>query len=116
MGGNEATEPDLAVRSLLWTVFANNDGQGLQFLLDTATYFCGQKQGSCDVEFGLQASSMFESDLMAVLDHGHTEMLAEVIKRTGVGLPLERMVKDASVETVAPPRYYQGLTAYGKKR
>lgn len=43
-------------------------------------------------------------------------MLAEVIKRTGAGLPLEEMVKDSGIEIEEPPEYYQGLTVYGKKR
>lgn len=43
-------------------------------------------------------------------------MLAEVIKRTGAGLPLEEMVKDSGIKIEEPPEYYQGLTVYGKKR
>ncbi len=47
---------------------------------------------------------------------GHIDVLAVLIKRTGLGIPLERMVQDSGVDLQQRPRYYQGLTVYGKKR
>jgi hypothetical protein len=39
-----------------------------------------------------------------------------IIKRTGAGIPLDHLVKKSGVEIKKKPRYYQGLTVYGKKR
>ncbi|KAF4634032.1 hypothetical protein G7Y89_g4076 [Cudoniella acicularis] len=47
---------------------------------------------------------------------GRTEILAEMIKATGVGIPLNRLVEDSGVEVKTKPRYYQGLSVGGKKR
>ncbi|KAH6681535.1 ankyrin repeat-containing domain protein [Halenospora varia] len=48
---------------------------------------------------------------------GHTDMLAEIIKATGEGIPLNFLVKDSGVEIKpAKPKYYQGLNVGGKKR
>lgn len=50
------------------------------------------------------------------MNHGKTQMLALIIKRTGAGIPLDHLVKKSGVELKQKPRYYQGLTVYGKKR
>jgi hypothetical protein len=47
---------------------------------------------------------------------GRVELLAEIIRRTGAGLPLENLVKQTGMEMKVKPRYYQGLTVYGSKR
>ncbi|KAF2093581.1 ankyrin repeat protein [Rhizodiscina lignyota] len=47
---------------------------------------------------------------------GHTRILAELIKHTGAGIPLEELVEKSGVEVKRKPKYYQGLTVYGKKR
>jgi hypothetical protein len=47
---------------------------------------------------------------------GRVELLGEIIKRTGAGLPLEHLVEGTGLELQERPRYYQGLTVYGKKR
>ncbi|KAK4993009.1 hypothetical protein LTR50_000715 [Elasticomyces elasticus] len=47
---------------------------------------------------------------------GRTELLGEIIKRTGAGMPLEILIKEAGVDIKEKPRYYQGLSIHGKKR
>jgi ankyrin repeat protein len=47
---------------------------------------------------------------------GRTVMLAEMIKLTGVGIPLNELIKKSGIELKTKPRYYQGLTVGGKKR
>lgn len=47
---------------------------------------------------------------------GRTEMLAYMIKTTGVGIPLNELIKKSGVELKTKPKYYQGLTVGGRKR
>ncbi|EMT61947.1 hypothetical protein FOC4_g10015021 [Fusarium odoratissimum] len=57
-----------------------------------------------------------QSDFKWAIEHGKTQLLALVIKRTGAGIPLDHLVKKSGVELKRKPRYYQGLTVYGRKR
>lgn len=50
------------------------------------------------------------------IDQGRTHMLAEAIKTTGVGFPLQSMIKTQGLEVQSKPKYYQGLSVAGKKR
>lgn len=47
---------------------------------------------------------------------GRTSMLAEMIKSTGVGIPLDDLIQKSGFEIKTKPRYYQGLSVGGKKR
>ena len=47
---------------------------------------------------------------------GRTEMLAYMIKTTGVGIPLNELIKKSGIELKSKPKYYQGLTVGGRKR
>ena len=44
------------------------------------------------------------------------DMLGEMIKRAGVALPFESLVKKSGVQLPEKHKYYQGLTVYGSKR
>ncbi|KAK4502688.1 hypothetical protein PRZ48_006114 [Zasmidium cellare] len=55
-------------------------------------------------------------DYMEAIKLDRPHLLVEVIKRTGAGLPLNRLVKKSGVEVKQKPKYYQGLSVYGKKR
>jgi hypothetical protein len=43
-------------------------------------------------------------------------MLSIMVKSTGVGIPLNALVKKSGVELETKPKYYQGLSVGGKKR
>ncbi len=95
-------------------VIKKNDLKGLKFLLDIAEHFSAQKD---DPEAdGAGFFSFPSNSFTTAVELGRTEILAEIIRRTGAGLPLEDLVKDAGVETKPESKYYQGLTVYGKKR
>jgi ankyrin repeat protein len=47
---------------------------------------------------------------------GRTIMLAEMIKSTGVGIPLNELIEKSGIEVKTKPKYYQGLSVGGKKR
>ena len=104
--------------SMFRVVAERNDMKGLKFLLDTAEHFSRHDPDNKHTEgsSGTRFYTMPISGFCSLIAAGRTEMLAEVIKRTGAGLPLEHMVKKSGVAPKNKPRYYQGLTVYGRKR
>ncbi|OAA62700.1 Ankyrin repeat-containing domain protein [Niveomyces insectorum RCEF 264] len=102
--------------SLFEFVLKKGDQRGLKFLLDSGTYFSAQKAFGGKEDAGSRFFTLPVKDFLAAVAVGRTEMLAEIIKHTGAGLPLEEMVKNSGVQMLTKPRYYQGLTVHGKKR
>jgi hypothetical protein len=95
-------------------VIWSNDLKGLKFLLD-----CAQDFSSVELDDEDDTTRFFtfpDISFKNAVEWGRTEILAEIIKRTGAGLPLGKLVQDSGIELVEKPRYYQGLTVYGKKR
>jgi len=95
-------------------VIQENNLKGLKLLLDLAEHHNSQKLDSEDEARGFYAFP--DNAFVSAVSLGRTELLSEVIKRTGAGLPLENLVKESGVELKEKPRYYQGLTVYGQKR
>ena len=65
------------------------------------------------------ASKVFNisaADFDFALRLGRIELIGEIIKTTGAGIPLNSMAKSSGVQVEEKPKYYQGLTVYGKKR
>lgn len=99
-------------------VLERDDVAGLKALLDMAQHYAGEKfegdEGDEDDHVG--SFTFPQLDFNYAVNHGKTQMLALIIKRTGAGIPLDHLVKKSGVELKQKPRYYQGLTVYGKKR
>jgi hypothetical protein len=95
-------------------VIKDNDLKGLKLLLGWAEHFGSQKLEADETAFTFL--SFPDGDFNLAVELGRTELLSEVIKRTGAGLPLDLMVKQSGIELKEKPLYYQGLTVYGKKR
>ncbi|KAK4177440.1 hypothetical protein QBC36DRAFT_131497 [Triangularia setosa] len=103
------------VCDLLSYAVYENDMQVLKFVLGLAERFAASTpNGVTEDKPGIYAFP--DSIFKLAIRKGHTELLAEIIKRTGAGLPLENLVKNTGVEIAEKPTYYQGLTVYGKKR
>ncbi|KAL2170065.1 hypothetical protein VTG60DRAFT_5337 [Thermothelomyces hinnuleus] len=92
----------------------DNDMEKLKFLLDIYEHWTAQALDAEDEVSGFYSFPI--DDFKAAIEGGHVELLGEIIRRTGAGLPLESMVKNTGVELQVKPRWYQGLTVYGKKR
>ncbi|KAL8650578.1 MAG: hypothetical protein Q9210_003740 [Variospora velana] len=54
-------------------------------------------------------------DLHFALERGYVEEMAEMIKISGVELPLDALIKKSGIAQAEKPRYYQGLSIGGKK-
>ncbi|KAI1776724.1 ankyrin [Hypoxylon cercidicola] len=100
--------------SLLTYTMAENDVKGFNFLIDMNTRFPGKALDDDDESsrFYMLPQDQFEHAVRL----GRTEFLANAIRRTGAGIPIEDLVKKSGAELKGKPRYYQGLNVYGKKR
>ncbi|KAI0427221.1 ankyrin repeat protein [Xylaria sp. FL1042] len=111
--GEKAEETNFDIENLLTFAMANNDNHRFTSLLDMHNRFAS-KSGDEDepTKFYMFPEREFEH----AIEMGRTNMLAEAIQRTGAGIPLEELVKKSGTQMNIKPRYYQGLTVYGKKR
>ena len=57
-----------------------------------------------------------EQDFLFAIRLGRVQLLDEIVKRTGAGIPLDDLVKTSGVQVAETPKYYQGLSVHGKKR
>jgi len=108
---------DLAMTrmNLFRQVISADDPAGLKALLDLGVLYASQRlEGDEEEATGFLTFPV--DDFQWAVEQGKTQMLAEIIKRTGAGIPLDHLVKKSGVELKQKPRFYQGLTVYGKKR
>lgn len=87
----------------------------LQFLLDAAEQYA-VRRGGTNHEPAAKFYSFNEQDFHYAIQLGRVQMLKEIVRRTGAGIPLDDLVKKSGVEITKKPKYYQGLSVHGKKR
>lgn len=98
---------------LLRYVILNNDRKGLAYYYDLVVYF---------VSLDKQADDNIRPDIFPqwafrlAVQRGHLEILTDMIRWTGAGLPLEDLMQKTDVEPKEAIHSYQGLTVYGNKR
>lgn len=101
--------------SLFAYAIVADDLKLFKFLLDL-----GEEHSRVTDEDGATGTSRFfvfqQEDFKLAIKNGRTQHLAEIMKRTGAGIPLEELVKKSGVEIKEKPKYYQGLTVHGRKR
>ncbi|TRX88447.1 hypothetical protein FHL15_010637 [Xylaria flabelliformis] len=113
--GDKVENTNLGTQDLLTFAMTQNDSRRFTFLLDMHTQFASNKPED-DEDESSKVYTFPEVEFEHAIRMGRTNMLAEVIRRTGAGIPLEDLVKKSGTEMKVKPRYYQGLTVYGKKR
>lgn len=101
-------------RTLLDHIIGNDDRKGLKYYYDLAVY-CSDLDEDKD-DGNSRFVSFPQSSFWSAVEMGRIGILADMIQWVGAGLPLEALVKKTGVELKEKPRYYQGLTVYGKKR
>jgi hypothetical protein len=102
-------------QSVYGFVIEHNDMKGLKLLLAMESHFQSTQKLDHD-EDQSRNFSLPDDVFQTAVAKGRTELLAEMIRQTGAGLPLAELVKRSGVELKEKPRYYQGLTVYGQKR
>ncbi|KAI1847358.1 hypothetical protein JX266_006583 [Neoarthrinium moseri] len=115
MVDGKAEEPS-GHSNLLQFAIDKNDRDRFDFIVNTDIYFTSNKPDSMEEDESAKFYAFPESEFERAVKAGRTEMLSDIIKRAGAGIPLEHLVKKSGVEMKTKPRYYQGLTVYGKKR
>lgn len=92
-----------------------DDASLLQFLLDVGEEYTIRRGGT-----GNEPASRFysfdDNDFHYAIQLGRVQLLNQIVKRTGAGIPLDDLVKKSGVEITKKPKYYQGLSVHGKKR
>lgn len=92
-----------------------DDKSLLEFLLSTGEEYT-VRRGSTDDEPACKFYTISEGDFHYAIQLGKVQLLKEIVRRTGAGIPLDTLVKKSGVEVTKKPRYYQGLSVHGKKR
>ncbi|KAI1339547.1 ankyrin repeat protein [Xylariaceae sp. FL0016] len=102
-------------RRLLSFAILQGDYEQFRLLVEMSIHFAHKDPDQGDGE-GSKFYTFPEDHFIDMIHRGRTNMLADAIKRTGAGIPLEHLVKRSGMAMDIKPRYYQGLTVYGKKR
>lgn len=109
--GSRAAEPE----DLVETALKRDDTQLLTFLLDLVEEYAAKASESGAFERRCAPSANVH--LSSALKLAKPQLLAEFIKRTAAGLPIDELtVIHGANETTEKPKYYQGLNVNGKKR
>jgi hypothetical protein len=103
-------------KNLLSFALEQNDKDRFNFILETDIYFRARSSPQGEQDESDRFYSLPVSDFNLAVRLGRTDILSDVIARFGAGIPLEHLVKKSGVEMKTKPKYYQGLTVYGKKR
>lgn len=94
-------------------VLIKEDLKGLETLLDMANKY---SEKPSDDDLSSQSFQFPVGDFTWAAQKGQVSMLRRIIKRCGAGIPFDHLLKSSGVQTKPKPRFYQGLTVYGKKR
>jgi ankyrin repeat protein len=98
--------------TLMEYALARGDLNLLSFILDVSQESAGR------VEITGDQDSLYQHfDFSRALLYGQPHMLAELIKRTAIGLSIDELaLEHGATDSTAAPKYYQGLSVHGKKR
>ncbi|KKK26957.1 hypothetical protein ARAM_004358 [Aspergillus rambellii] len=104
--------PEKGLQSLIDYAIWKDDLNLLSFLLQRG-------QNLASEYYDMSGSSLYtvpKTSLLMAMRLGRLRCLEELIKRTGAGLPLDKLAEQSGVEIKEKPKYYQGLSVYGQKR
>ncbi|KAG6190171.1 hypothetical protein E4U36_003450 [Claviceps purpurea] len=123
MKNGQASRNKSKQNTLFRHVLETDDVAGLKALLDMAEHFSETQLRQQGQQITKDSSTEWadkftfpEEDFKCALEHGKTELLSLIIKRAGGGVPFDDLMKKSGVVVKEKPRFYQGLTVYGKKR
>ncbi|KAI5356788.1 Putative ankyrin repeat-containing domain superfamily [Septoria linicola] len=102
-------------RNLIQFALHNDDHDLLAFILSL-----GQQYTRSEVEDDDDGAKRYftidDADFLEAIKLDQPHLVAEIIKQTGAGIPLDQLVRKSGVDIAEKPKYYQGLSVYGKKR
>jgi len=104
-------------QDLIQLALFNNDPDLLSYLLGLGDDFNDQTAGDPEEDLSKTKSfSIAHNTFLYAIKANRPHLLAELIKRTGAGIPLNKFAKASGVEVTQKPKYYQGLSVHGRKR
>jgi ankyrin repeat protein len=92
-----------------------NDSDLLHFVIAMGEDYTARKVDAAE-ETTAKFYRFEESDFLYAVRLGRVELLKEIIKRTGSGIPLDDLVKKSGIVIPEKPKFYQGLSVHGQKR
>jgi ankyrin repeat protein len=113
-----SSEPDRSISSawsLIGYALCKDDVELLRFLLQLGEQYT-RIETQADDDGPKKFYTLTKDDYRTAVFVDKPHMMAEVIKLTGAGLSFESLAKDSGVKPSELPKYYQGLSVYGKKR
>lgn len=93
-------------------VLLEDDVKGLDTLLNMANKYTEKPSD----DESTQPFRFPVADFTWAVQRSQVNMLRRIIKRCGAGIPFDHLLKSSGVQAKQKPRFYQGLTVYGKKR
>ncbi|KAL4736293.1 hypothetical protein BDV11DRAFT_211341 [Aspergillus similis] len=99
------------IRLLEYAIW-KDDVELLKFLITLGQELAARKKDRQHSEI----YSISQTDFVLAMRLGRIQLLEEMIKRTGAGLPIDKLAENSGVEVKEKPKYYQGLSVHGKKR
>lgn len=92
-----------------------DDAELLHWLLEIGAEYHGldYKEEDDDAK---QFFSISQRDFVEAVKLDRPHLLAELMKSTGAGIPLDQLVRKSGVKLSEKPKHYQGLSVYGRKR
>lgn len=102
-------------KSVLQFALYNDDLELVDFLITLGELYtkAATKPNDDDPKLFFEISA---NDFEKAIEVDNPRLLAEILKRTGAGLPFNRLIKASGFKAKTNPKYYQGLSVYGKKR
>jgi hypothetical protein len=101
--------------NLIQFALYTDDFDLLNFLLSL-----GEQYTRATIEEGDEDAQRFfsagEDDFRYALKLDRPHLVAEFIRRSCAGVPLDQLLRQCDIEYKEKPKYYQGLSVYGRKR
>ncbi|KAF2721724.1 ankyrin [Polychaeton citri CBS 116435] len=105
-------------RNLFQLAIWNDDRDLLSFLMSLGRQYMS-KPSSDDEDNEAPPLSFYtvaEDDFLYAIELDRPHFVAEFIKSACAGLYLGSLINDMGIQMIEKPKYYQGLSVYGKKR
>jgi ankyrin repeat protein len=115
----EHVQSKAGVSNLIELALAKRDMSLLTFLLDLYEEYMGQLNGTDAKGLDHLGRNLLQQHLQLwrVVSLADPYMLAELIKRTAIGLSIDQLaLEHGANDTASTTKYYQGLSVHGRKR
>ena len=113
-----STKPNKEMKkpsNLLQLAIYNNDPELVTFLLGIGENY-SKTEVQEDEESHKRTFAIPDQDFDYAIRAGHAHLVSEIIKRTCAGVHLTQLAEKYGAELKERPKYYQGLSVYGRKR